>query len=221
MAGKGKGASQRAKMSPDRPSGSQGNAGPPHVSLPLWGGGQTGPCSLVGAWVFEPVSEYRTHGRRAGIPEARTLTRPGSEGFAADQADGEPFDLEGCAAGVHDDGLEVRVGGLQLDDGALALQPLDGDIVFDAGNHHLAVTDFTGTVHCEQVAVEDARVAHAHAADLEEIIGAGREQPRVNLIAALHVLGRKDRAAGSNPPDQGQAEGLHEADTPAPGLLRG
>jgi hypothetical protein len=35
------------------------------------------------------------------------------------------------------------------------------------------------------------------------------------------VLGRKDGAAGSNPPDQGQAEGLHEADAPRPAFFEG
>src|SRR6218665_1431851 len=39
------------------------------------GGGQTGPCSLVAAGVLEPVSEHRSHGRRAGLREARTVTR--------------------------------------------------------------------------------------------------------------------------------------------------
>src|SRR6218665_1606179 len=39
------------------------------------GGGQTGRCSLVAAGVMEPVTEYRTHGRRAGLREARTVTR--------------------------------------------------------------------------------------------------------------------------------------------------
>src|SRR6218665_925607 len=39
------------------------------------GGGQTGRWSLVGAGVLEPFSEYRTHGRRAGLREARTVTR--------------------------------------------------------------------------------------------------------------------------------------------------
>ncbi|WP_253192284.1 type II secretion system protein GspL [Burkholderia cenocepacia] len=39
------------------------------------GGSQTRPCSLPRAWVLEPVTEYKTHGCRAGLPEARTVTR--------------------------------------------------------------------------------------------------------------------------------------------------
>ena len=73
----------------------------------------------------------------------------------------------------------------------------------------------------QQVAIEDAGVAHAHAAHLEQVVGAGREQAGVYLVAALDVLGSEDGAAGGNPPDQGQAEGFHEAYAPGAAFFKG
>jgi hypothetical protein len=105
--------------------------------------------------------------------------------------------------------------------GPLAGQALDGDFVLHPGDDDLAVADFGGAMDGQQVAIKNAGVAHTHPAHLEQIVSAGGEQAGVNLVAALDVLGGKDGAAGGNPPDQGQAEGFHEADAPGTALFKG
>src|SRR3954452_10321880 len=55
-------------------------------------------------------------------------TAPSHQHVVADQADRQPFDLEGVAR-ADDDRLELGVFGVQLDAAAGALEALHGDIV--------------------------------------------------------------------------------------------
>ena len=72
-----------------------------------------------------------------------------------------------------------------------------------------------GAMHREQVAIEDAGIAHAHAAHLEQVIGARREHRRIDLQALADMGLGKNRAARRDPPDERQAEGFEQADTRA------
>ena len=82
----------------------------------------------------------------------------------SEQADPDAFDGNRVGACVEYDGRIQRIFGQQLDDGALALPTLDGDFVSDPRHDDLAIAGFLCALDCQQVAVEDARVAHAHAA---------------------------------------------------------
>lgn len=53
-------------------------------------GGRTGPCSLVAAGVIGPVPEYSTHGRRAGLRQARTGSRATAGRACAGKESEEP-----------------------------------------------------------------------------------------------------------------------------------
>src|SRR6185503_16741539 len=61
-------------------------------------------------------------------------------------------------------------------------------------------------MHCDQVTVQDADVAHAHAADPQEVVRTRAEQRRIDLEAALDVLLGEDRAASGHAADERQAE---------------
>ena len=71
----------------------------------------------------------------------------------------------------------------------------------------------------EEIAIEDAGVAHALTADFQQIVGPRRKQPRIDLVATFHVLGGEDGAAGGHPPDEWQAERLHQPDAPRPAFF--
>jgi hypothetical protein len=61
-------------------------------------------------------------------------------------------------------------------------------------------------VHREQIAFDDPGVAHRHAAHAQQVIGARREEIRVDLVAPLHMLFGEHRAAGGNAADHRQFE---------------
>src|SRR5690606_10406367 len=89
---------------------------------------------------------------------------PSSQLAAAQQADADAFDREGVGARIDDDGCEVGILGQQFDRVAAPPPALDGDLVADARNDDLSVARFMGLTYREQIAIEDAGVAHAHAA---------------------------------------------------------
>src|SRR5207247_4618670 len=68
------------------------------------------------------------------------------------------------------------------------------------------------TVHDEQVAVEDADIAHAHTADFKQIIGARLEQGRIDLAVPLDVLLGEEWAPCSNSADKRQPGFFGETD---------
>src|SRR5690606_30364363 len=74
----------------------------------------------------------------------------------------------------HLDRLEIGVARQQADAILADLQQLDGDFVVDAGDDDLPRARVDGAVHADQVAVEDALVAHRVALDLEQVIEIGR-----------------------------------------------
>src|SRR5690606_30332261 len=121
----------------------------------------------------------------------------------AQQAYPEPFERELVVPGVEQDRLEFGVLGQQLDLGSLPAPALDGDVVADPGDDDLAVADFLGSLDGEQVAVEDAGVAHAHAPDPKQVVGGLGEQRRVDGVAGFDVFLGEDRAAGGDPAHQG------------------
>ena len=130
---------------------------------------------------------------------------------AANQADREAFDFQRLSSGIDDDRLVARAFGDQLDHVAAFLVAFDGDVIIDPRDHDLAVAGLAGGVHGEQVAVEDAGVDHRVAAHLEQVIGFGREEMGIELVAVLDVFDGEDRAAGGDAADQRQAELLDQA----------
>lgn len=91
-------------------------------------------------------------------------------------------------------------------------------VVVHPGDHDLAVARLGVAMHRDEVAVEDAGVAHAYAAHTQQVVGPGREQRGVELVARLDVFGGEDGAARGDAADQGQAERL--AFTLCSGLCR-
>src|SRR5258706_9001979 len=98
-------------------------------------------------------------------PAVAALSPPADSGFlqtfaAADNADGDALDGHLVVAQVELDRLEIRILGQQLHRVAAAFQSLDGHLVGDARDYDLAALRLLRAVHREQVAFEDARVAH-------------------------------------------------------------
>src|SRR5690606_9124181 len=106
----------------------------------------------------------------------------------AQQAHPDSLQRELVVPGIDEDGLEFGVLGQQLDLGPLAAPALDGDLVADARDDDLAVAGFLGALDGEQVAVEDAGVAHAHAAHPQQVVGRLGEEGRIDGIARLDML---------------------------------
>src|SRR5882672_8917033 len=129
-----------------------------------------------------------------------------------DDPDAEALDGERVALQVYMYRCEIRVLRQQLYLAALAFEALDRDFVVQAGDHDLPGAGFAGAVYRQQVAVEDAGIAHAHAAYLQQVIRARLEHPGVQLIAFLDMGFGKDRTACRDPADQRQAELLFQPD---------
>ncbi len=64
---------------------------------------------------------------------------------------------------------------------------------------------FGRAVHGDEVAIEDAGIAHAHALHAQQVVRTGREERRVEAVARLDVLGGQDRLAGGDAPHQRDA----------------
>src|SRR5690625_3064840 len=133
------------------------------------------------AWLLMATSTVllcvRERGRRREFEPLRLV-----EGVAgADDADAKTFDEYRLAAQIDLDRLEVRVFGEQTNPVPIPLQALDSDIVVDASNDDLTITRFGGFVYREQVSVENAGIAHTHAAHFEQVIRTGdRKSTRLN-----------------------------------------
>src|SRR5690606_1615445 len=87
-----------------------------------------------------------------------------------DQADGNAFQLKVFRCGGDVNGLEVRVGGVQPDAVGETLEALDRDFVAEAGHDNLAVAGFLAALDRQQVSFKNARVFHAQAAHLQQIV---------------------------------------------------
>src|SRR5882672_1424325 len=94
---------------------------------------------------------------------------------------------------------------------AASAQALDRYFIADAGDYDLPGASLGGAMHGEQIAVEDAHIAHAHPAHSEQIVGAGSEPRGIDLAVALDMLLSKDRTARRYPADERQADGFLKA----------
>src|SRR3546814_14381652 len=65
------------------------------------------------------------------------------------------------------------------------LEALDGDLAIDPRHHHLPVARITGALHRDQVAVEDAVVAHRVALHPQQVVGPVGEQRAIEQTVAL------------------------------------
>ena len=94
----------------------------------------------------------------------------------------------------------------------LTLGAFDGDFIGNTRDDDLPGFEISRTVHGEQVAVEDARVAHAFALDGEQIVRVRLEHARIDIVMGSNVFGGQQRRAGSHAPDQRNARRLQNAD---------
>src|SRR2546430_11335320 len=147
---------------------------------------------------------------------ARLAAPRHSKGFSealavADYTNGDAFDRERVAPEIDLDRRELRVLSFQLHGVAPAPEALHRDFVAQARHDDLAAARLLGAMHREQVAIEDADVAHRHAAHAQQIVGARREEVRVDLVASLQVLFGEDRRTGGHAPHHRQLEQLPSA----------
>src|SRR5690606_32192711 len=122
----------------------------------------------------------------------------------ADQSDVEALDRERMSIGVHFDRRELGIGGQQAHASAAPFEALDRDFVVEARDHDAAVVGHLGAMHGDQVAVEDAGIAHAPADHAQQVIGARTERVRVDAVVAFDVFRGEKGAAGGNPADEGE-----------------
>src|SRR5215204_458776 len=97
------------------------------------------------------------------------MRKAGSQRAIADDADGNAFDFERRTAQIDFDDFEIRILGYELHLVAPALETLDRDFVVQPRHDHLARARFMRAVHSEQIAVEDAGIAHAQSAHLQQV----------------------------------------------------
>src|SRR3954466_1013023 len=102
--------------------------------------------------------------------------------------DGDTFYRQCVAPQIHFDRREFRILCFERYAVAAPAQALDRHLVAQARDHDLPAARILGFVHGEQIAFEDAGVAHREPAHAQKIIGARREEIGVDLIAGLHVL---------------------------------
>jgi len=125
---------------------------------------------------------------------------------SADESDTDTFEGKSVALGIDQNGCEVGVFSEQLDPSPGAVVALDGDFIANAGDDDLTITRFGGAAYREQIAIEDASVAHAHAADLQQIVRGLGKQLGVQGVVGLDMGLGQDGAAGCDPTDQRERE---------------
>ncbi|OMP13962.1 hypothetical protein COLO4_00545 [Corchorus olitorius] len=126
-----------------------------------------------------------------------------------DQTDGQALQVKLITIQINVDRFEIRILGNQFDMAALALEALDRHVVAKSGHDDLAVGGFGGSLHGQEVAIQNTGVAHAHAAHLQQKIGLRREQRRIDLILAIDVLCSQDRTTGGHAAHQRECQ-LHQ-----------
>ena len=73
------------------------------------------------------------------------------------------------------------------------MQPFDGDVVINACNDNLTVTRLGCLFDREQIAIEDAGIAHAQALDLQEVIGPLAKEVEIDRELFFDIFGRQHR----------------------------
>src|SRR5947209_8415811 len=102
-------------------------------------------------------------------------------------------------------GVDWRHGGvlrLEPDAPVLAVEPLDGRLAVDHGDDDLAVVRVGARLDDDQIAVQDRRVDHRVAFDAQHEAAGPRHPRRRQDELVFEVLGRGDRHAGRDAPDQ-------------------
>jgi len=117
----------------------------------------------------------------------------------------DAFDREAVgAARIDFDRFEVGIFRQQQQAPVPVLQTLDRDFVIEPCDDDAAIPGSLRAMHGEQVAVEDAGIAHAHADDAQQEIGTWPEQRRVDGVVRFDIAFGHDRAAGGNASDEGE-----------------
>src|ERR1700751_4804943 len=89
----------------------------------------------------------------------------------SDDADVQAFDGEAVdALRIDFDRIEIGIFRQQQQMAATMLETFDSDLVIESGDYDLSIMRRRCAMHGEQVAVDDARVAHAHADDTQQEI---------------------------------------------------
>src|SRR6266705_3504273 len=173
-------------------------------------GRRTGPAQDLAApdiGAIEQGGERDRHARHGAWPAGkRASKRP------ADHADAEAFDCKIVLAQIDDKGLEFGILREQLDGVAAAAQALHRDLAVHRTREARSGQIVVARVHDEQVAVENAGIAHAHPADFQQVVSARLEQGGIDLTAPLDMLLREDGAACGDAADERQPEALGETD---------
>ena len=89
----------------------------------------------------------------------------------------------------------------------LLLKALDRDLLIQAGDHNVAVAGFGGVLHGQQIAIQNAGITHAVAADAEQVIGTSAKQGRVHLVLCDDMLQGQDWLPCGHAPNQWQGLG--------------
>ena len=122
---------------------------------------------------------------------------------AADQPDRDALDCE-ALPWIDHDRLEIGILRHEQHFTPAPFQPFDRHFLAKSRDDDLARAGVRRPVHGEQVAIDDAGIAHRRTVYPQEVIGPRREEPGVDPVARLDVLDGEDRAARGHPTDQGQ-----------------
>src|SRR5437773_7318951 len=149
-----------------------------------------------------------TGSRRRAVPRRDCSPRGAAQAWgiylsskiSSNDADGDAFDRKRRLLRVYDNRRKGGVLRGEHDIFSAALQPLDGDLVSGQSaqsyNNDLSGARFAGLVHGQQIAVENAGIAHRQAGDAQQIIGARRKKLGIDAVMRLDVLGSKEWCPG-------------------------
>ena len=107
------------------------------------------------------------------------------------------------ALGIDFDRCEIRIRRQQAHAAAAVFELLDRDFVVESCDDDAAMLRDWRAMHRDQVAVEDACIAHTEPDDAQQVIRARMEQSGIDAVLCFDVFRGEDGAAGGNPADEG------------------
>ena len=136
-------------------------------------------------------------------PEARSRWKKLHEHGVADQAYSQAFNFESFP-GLDNNHRVIGIFGKQLDGAGRAAQAFDRDIIAQPCHHDLAVARLPRGLNGKQVSIDDASVAHGHAAYFQEVVGLMLEQAVFHAVGLIHMFLRENGRASGYTTNQGQ-----------------
>ena len=117
----------------------------------------------------------------------------------ANNADDDALDDQRLFPEINHDRLELVVLGQQRHQRSILAIALDRNLVVKARDDDLPAAHLGGAMHGDEVAVENARILHAHAVNTQQVMRLRAEQLWIEFVMCLDVFLRENRVTGRDP----------------------